>query len=319
MTGLTSSARHAFLRACALDVLVRKPGNVSIHSAGHGMDAALFLASAEAAAGPLFEAGTRVGPRIEAAVQATWAVAGCNTNLGILLLCAPVALALERFPEAADAPAVRAALVEVLADLDRADAAAAYRAIAHANPGGLGQAAEQDVHDEPAVDLRSAMALAAGRDSIAAQYRDGYALVFHTVLPALGSAFDAVPDPARDRAHDLVPDVLPNMLANGPPRMPAPGTVATVQRAYLALLATVADSHIARKRGPAAATAVMHQARAWRDRALAGASLDTDPAFHAWDAALKADGLNPGTSADLLVAGMMLGQLARSVPKRDAV
>ena len=297
-------ARAAFLRACALDVLVRKPGNVSIHSAGHGMDAALFLASAEAAAGPLFEAGTRVGPRIEAAVQATRAVAGCNTNLGILLLCAPVALALERFPEAADAPAVRAALVEVLADLDRADAAAAYRAIAHANPGGLGQAAEQDVHDEPAVDLRSAMALAAGRDSIAAQYRDGYALVFDTVLPALGPALDAVPD------------AVPDATTNG---MPAHRTVASVQRAYLALLATVADSHIARKHGPAAATAVMYQARAWRDHAVAGALLDTDPAFHAWDAALKADGLNPGTSADLLVAGMMLALLARSVPKRDAV
>ena len=315
MSRMPGRARAAFLRACALDVLVRKPGNVSVRSAAHGMDAALFLASAEAAAGPLFEAGARVGPRIEAAVQATWAVAGCNTNLGILLLCAPVAVALERFPEAADALAVRAALVEVLADLDRADAAAAYRAIARANPGGLGHAAEQDVHDEPAVDLRSAMALAAGRDSIAAQYRDGYALVFDTVLPALGSAFDAAPG----AAHDLLPDALPDVPPDDPPSMPAPGTVASVQRAYLTLLATVADSHIARKRGPAAATAVMLQARAWRDRALAGASLDTDPAFHAWDAALKADGLNPGTSADLLVAGMMLAQMVPSVPKRDAV
>ena len=37
--------------------------------------------------------GARVGQRIEAAMRATWAVAGCNTNLGILLLCAPVARA----------------------------------------------------------------------------------------------------------------------------------------------------------------------------------------------------------------------------------
>jgi triphosphoribosyl-dephospho-CoA synthase len=300
----SAHVRAAFLRACALDVQVRKPGNVSVHSAGHGMDAALFLASADAAAGPLFEAGTRVGRRVEGAVRATWAVAGCNTNLGILLLCAPVALAVERFPDAADAPALRAALAAVLGDLDRGDAAAAFRAIARANPGGLGQATEQDVHDEPAVDLRSAMALAAGRDSIAAQYRDGYALVFDTVLPALGAAFDAAPD--------LPPGLTPDATPRDRTAMPAPKTVASVQRAYLALLATVPDSHIARKRGAAEAASVMHQARAWHERASAGATLDADPAFHAWDAALKADGLNPGTSADLLVAGMMLVRLCRS-------
>ena len=300
MTAAPDRARAAFLRACALDVLVRKPGNVSIHSAGHGMDAALFLASAEAAAGPLFEPGARVGPRIEAAVQATWAVAGCNTNLGILLLCAPVALALERQPNVASTPALRAAIVQVLGDLDRADAAGAYRAIARANPGGLGSADAQDVHAEPGVDLRSAMALAADRDSIAAQYRDGYTLVFDTVLPALGPGFDAAPDTRPDSPPD-------------------PDTVTAVQRAFVALLATVPDSHIARKRGLPAATAVMHQAQAWEVRAGVGTGLDADPAFLAWDAALKADGVNPGTSADLLVAGMMLAHLARSVPKRDAL
>jgi len=290
------SARAAFLRACALDVLVRKPGNVSAHSGGHGMDAALFIASADAAAGPLFEPGARVGDRIEAAVRATWTVAGCNTNLGILLLCAPIALAVERQPHAASAAELRAAIVQVLADLDRADAAATYRAIAQANPGGLGHASDQDVRDEPAVDLRSAMALAADRDSIAAQYRDGYALVFDTVLPALGVAFDAEPRTPPDAA-----------------------TAASVQRAFVALLATVPDSHIARKRGLHVATGVMQQAQAWHARACSGEVLDADAAFLAWDAALKADGVNPGTSADLLVAAMMLCHLSRSVPKRDAV
>ena len=299
MSRATERARTAFLRACALDVLVRKPGNVSVHSAGHGMDAALFMASAEAAAGPLFVSGARVGQRIEGAVRATWAVAGCNTNLGILLLCAPVALALELHPHAADPPSLRKALGSVLRHLDRADAAAAYRAIAHANPGGLGHAADQDVHAEPDVDLRSAMALAADRDTIAAQYRDGYALVFETVLPSLGPAFNSVSIPACNRAPA------------GASFAPAARTVDAVQRAYLALLAAAPDSHIARKRGLETATALMHQARAWCNRAAPGAVLDADPAFHAWDAALKADGLNPGTSADLLVAGMMLAMLSR--------
>ena len=41
-------ARSAFLCACRLDVAVRKPGNVSRASPGHGMQAAMFLASAAA-------------------------------------------------------------------------------------------------------------------------------------------------------------------------------------------------------------------------------------------------------------------------------
>ncbi|KNZ33052.1 MAG: triphosphoribosyl-dephospho-CoA synthase [Methylibium sp. NZG] len=321
MTRTPGRACAAFLRACALDVLVRKPGNVSVHSAGHGMDAALFLASAEAAAGPLFEGGARVGPRIEGAVRASWAAAGCNTNLGILLLCAPIALALERSPEAADAATLRAAIVDVLADLDRADAAAAFRAIAQANPGGLGHATQHDVRDEPAIDLRTAMALAAERDSLAAQYRDGYPLVFDTVLPALGPAFDADAEAAGARGPELGtagtfgPDTgRPLALGAAPNHAPPADTVASVQRAYLALLATVPDSHIARKRGAEPARDLMQQARAWQERALSGVELDADPAFRAWDAALKAAGLNPGTTADLLVAGMMLALLLRAEP-----
>jgi triphosphoribosyl-dephospho-CoA synthase len=291
MTLAAERARIAFTRACALDVLVRKPGNVSLASPGHGMDAALFLASAKAAAVALCTPGARVGPRIEAAVQATWAVAGCNTNLGILLLCAPVALAFDLRPQATTLDALRATISHVLGDLDRADAAAAYRAIAQANPGGLGTAADQDVHDEPSIDLRAAMALAADRDSIAMQYRDGYSLVFDVGLAALGSAF-------RPAAAALPDD------------SPGPATVAAVQRAYLALLSAVPDSHITRKHGSEVANTVMRQAQGWHARALAGAGLDADPDFQAWDAALKADGTNPGTTADLLVVSIMLASLA---------
>ena len=56
-----------------IDVAVRKPGNVSLASAGHRMQADMFLASAQAAVGPLFAPGERVGDRIEGAMAATWA------------------------------------------------------------------------------------------------------------------------------------------------------------------------------------------------------------------------------------------------------
>lgn len=275
----------AFRLACRLDVEVRKPGNVSLHSAGHGMEARHFLASAEAAAPALCRPGARVGARIEAAVEATWAVAGCNTNLGILLLAAPLAAAAEAMPGPASAAGLRQSLATVLRSLDREDAAAAFRAIARARPGGLGEAEAQDVRQPPTVGLREAMALAAGRDRLAACYAEDGAELFDLGLAtwqAAGGRWDR----------------------------PADG----VQAVFLAWLASGPDSHIRRKHGPQAAQAVTAQAAAWRARAAAGVRVDEDPAFAAWDAALKAQGLNPGSSADLTVASLFLAALLDPPP-----
>ena len=278
----TEHACACFLRACELDVAVRKPGNVSLASPGHGMQAAMFIASAQAAAGPLFEAGARVGKRIEAAVSATWAVAGCNTNLGILLLCAPIAKAVEMRPDAREPAALQAAINAVLADLDVKDAAAAYRAIARANPGGLGSAPSQDVQQPPSVDLRAAMALAAPRDSIARQYRDGFVDLFTLGLPALGGGFLRGSEAAQ---------------------------MAAVQRLYLRLLSRFADSHIVRKHGKAVAQIVMTAAQTWADRAEQAPTPQADAEFAAWDEALKLSRINPGTTADLTVATLLIAGL----------
>ena len=285
-------ARACFLRACELDVAVRKPGNVSRASAGHGMQADMFIASAQAAAGPLFQPGARVGERIEAAVDASWAVAGCNTNLGILLLCAPIALAVERRPEASSPAALRAAIEDVLADLDPLDSQAAYRAIARARPGGLGSAPSEDVREPPTLDLRAAMTLAAHRDSVARQYRDGHADLFDIGLPALG---------ALDKGLSLAAPSASGLFDAA--------TVAAVQRLYLALLGRFADSHIVRIHGEAVAHIVMTAAQAWQALARGGRELDTDPGFAGWDASLKAQRINPGTTADLTVATLLVAGL----------
>ena len=285
----TDRARACFVRACELDVAVRKPGNVSRESSGHGMHADMFIASAHAAAGPLFEPGARVGQRIEAAVAATWEVAGCNTNLGILLLCAPIALAVEQQPDALTASALHEAIKAVLSDLDLADAQAAYRAIARARPGGLGSAPEQDVHQPPSVDLRAAMALAADRDSIARQYRDGYAELFDAALAASVKGFSLMQTTAASGAGSR--------------------TVAAVQRLYLALLSRMADSHIVRNHGEAVAQIVMTAAQAWLRRSQRNETLDAEPEFAAWDASLKTARINPGTTADLTVAALLIAGL----------
>ena len=282
MTSLTP--RQAFLRACTLDVAVPKPGNVSLHAAGHGMQAAQFLASASVAADAICQRGATVGQRIEAAVVATRVAVGCNTNLGILLLCAPLACA----AQSTHLP-LKQALQQVLAGLTVDDAAAAFRAIAHANPGGLGDAPEQDVRQAPSVTLLQAMALAAERDRIAAQYRDGFAEVFASAQ-GLPAGF-RLPAPAATTPADA-------------------STTAAVQGLYLGWLGSGLDSHIVRKQGRTVAQNVMSAAQVWQRRSAWAVPLDADPAFADWDQALKHAGVNPGTSADLTVASLMTAGLA---------
>lgn len=262
-------ARDCFLRACELDVTVRKPGNVSVASPGHRMRAEQFIASAEAAAVVLFETGATVGERIERAVAQTHAAVGCNTNLGIVLLIAPLAAAAER-PGALDSvAALLGALSDVLAALDPADSRAAYRAITLANPAGLGQVAQADVSTVPRIGLREAMGLAAPRDLIARQYANGFADVFDAMRRDVASGF---------------------VLAQAQP--------ADVQRVYLGWLSRHPDSHIVRKHGEALAHTVMSAAQGW----VSHPAPDRAPAFAEWDESLKAAGVNPGTSADLTVA-----------------
>ena len=133
-----------FLAACRAELDALKPGNVHVHAAGHGMEVAQFEASAVAAA-PFLARGRRWRRRSAScgAVEASFAAAGCNTNLGILLLCAPLAAAAELPGDATSARRLRV----VLNGFDDDDAAAVFAAIRLASPGGLGAVPEQDVAD----------------------------------------------------------------------------------------------------------------------------------------------------------------------------
>lgn len=288
-SALIERARAAFLDACRLDVETAKPGNVSMASPGHGMVAAQFVASADAAADALIAPGVPVGERILDAVSRTQQVAGCNTNLGIVLLVAPLAAALDCLAETSGfdpaAPlspiAWRAATQQVLARLDVDDARAAYRAIALANPGGLGDAPEQSVHEVPSVDLRAAMTLAADRDSIARQYANGFADLFATGLGAVREA----------------PAHAPSLAA---------------LNAYLAFLAGWPDSHIVRKHGLALAQSVTLAALEHHTRLRHAFAQHRQPQtthLDAWDTQLKSRAVNPGTSADLTVATLFVAAL----------
>ena len=165
---------RAFLDACLAELDALKPGNVHRFGDGHRMTTADFAASAEAAAPLIGRQGLPVGSRIRLAVEATQGAVGQNTNLGIILLAAPLAgAALE--PDNGD---LYFRLHHVLQGLGIDDARETYQAIRAARPGGLGDAPRHDVAAEPEVTLLEAMRAAEGRDRIAWNYTHDFADIF---------------------------------------------------------------------------------------------------------------------------------------------
>lgn len=270
----------AFRAACLEELKAPKPGNVHVFAASRkGVE--LFVRSAQAAAGPLTAPGERTGARILGAVQATQAAVGSNTNLGIILLCAPLA----RAAETGDAD-VRAALRHVLDDLDINDARLAFAAISQAAPGGLGRAGRHDVHAPATVTLRYAMAEAAARDQIACQYVTAFDAVFSLGLDTLAAA--------QERWGSATPATL---------------------RVFLGFLAAFEDSHVVREHGRAVASELRARAVTFGERLTRAEHWrDLLPDLLAWDRSLKQRSINPGTSADLTVATLFVHRLRNTLP-----
>ncbi|MCG3201773.1 MAG: hypothetical protein NFCOHLIN_01643 [Gammaproteobacteria bacterium] len=259
--------------ACRLEVQALKPGNVSVHAAGHRMHAHDFFRSAEAIAPVIALPGLTVGERILRSVEATIAEVGCNTNLGIVLLLAPLAHAVL---EGDRGLGLRDRLGLVLRELTVADAVSAYRAIRLANPAGLGSSATQDVADAPTVTLLDAMRAAAQRDRIASQYASDYVDIFSVGVPAIASA-----------------------AACGW------GAEWTAVACYLRFASEFPDTHVVRKHGPERAEAVRARFRAVETHIKACDNPATAvPILLRLDNNLKEEGVNPGTSADLTVTSL---------------
>lgn len=169
-----------------VEATAAKPGNV--HPGASFPDLAYDdLVAAAVAIAPAIDraAATPVGDTILAAVEAARAATDTNANFGIVLLTAPLAAVPDGQP--LDAAAVE----RVLARLDAGDAAAIWRAIARARPGGMGRVASDDVAGPPPDDIRAAMRAAAGRDRIAALWAHGFEPLFAGPVADLAAAVDA--------------------------------------------------------------------------------------------------------------------------------
>lgn len=264
--------------ACLLEASAPKPGNVSPGIAFHDTRYEDFLASAAAIAPAFLDAGAYpIGETIRRAIEDTRRWTGANTNLGIVLLLAPLA----RAAHASSPKSLRDRVRHVISATTVSDAAAVYSAIRIARPGGLGAIAEEDVAASPSVTLAAAMELASNRDDIAREYVTGFGRTFTIGAPAL----------AKARASGLDwPDAI--------------------VECYLALLADSPDTLITRKLGPDAANEV--RARAVEVRAAGGMRTNSGRrAVASFDLELRdaRNSRNPGTTADITAAAVFVALL----------
>ena len=270
----TAQVATAVELACRLEASAPKPGNVHPGRSFGDMRFEDFLASGRAIAPVMANAANRpLGRTILRAIEATREATAANTNLGLVLLMAPLA----RAALVSEAP-LRESVREILGASTIDDAKWMYQAIRLAGAGGMGSAPEQDLATEPSRTLLEVMRLASGRDSVAYEYASNYDITFGHTLPML----------RRARSDRLEwPDA--------------------VVESYLALLALRPDTLIARKLGATVAGEVSEQAagvvRAGGVRTRRGLE-----AIKAFDARLSDEhnSRNPGTTADLIAAGILV-------------
>lgn len=254
--------------SCAWEALARKPGNVRPDRDFRDLNFNEMLASGFAIA-PILNRTRElgIGRAIHHAVAATRSLTRSNSNLGIILLLAPLC-----WPETLTVKTVS----ETLDAMTLEDSKWIFDAIQMAQPGGLGKANEQDVTSTPTLPIREIMCSAQDRDAIARQYANGYADIVAIGLTTLEIGL-------ADCGY-LEEAILQTQLA---------------------FLGELPDTLIARKRGREEAEESARLANAarveWGRRPGPPFAL---PAYRKLQQWLEAEGnqRNPGATADLIAA-----------------
>lgn len=278
-----STLQGLVLDSFRTEVNAFKPGNVNRFTDGHGMTSDDFLLSAELVTPLLCDRNLSVGQRILESVKITRQKVGTNTNLGMLLLFAPIIIAAERMHEKTVA-ALQQQLQGILLSVDTYDSRLIFQAIKEANPGGLGQSSKYDVVLNPDCELFVAMTVASERDTIARQFTTGFQDIFQTGL---------------------------NVIKEFTLRWNSVEWAAVA--CYLTFLANIPDSHIVRKYGIQTAEQVRKKAVIIAEQFKKNDNPeDAQVALFRFDRDLKETQINPGTSADLTAASLLVYGLIKS-------
>lgn len=255
-----------------------KPGNVDRRRDLPGLRFEHFLAGAVGAHDGLIAGagGTPVGEAFEQAVAGMSNQSGGNTQFGALLLLVPLVKA----ASASDHPGetIAASAAEIVDATTVADAAAFYRAFEHVDVA-VGDLPESitapDVRrganavsdlEDRGLTLSDVLAESATVDGVARECVEGFPRSI-----AVADAIQNGAGPVSDRAA----------------------------RAFLAQLAREPDTHVAKRHGEKTAHNVMVRTQEARE--------SDDPGLvEAFAESLVEAGINPGTTADLVAAGLFI-------------
>lgn len=266
--------------ACLLEAAARKAGNVHPQRSFDNLDYEDFARAAPIVAEILSASETTaLGQRILKTVEETHRVCRSNVNLGIVMLLAPLT--------AVDpSRKIENGVLDVLQELTIEDAEFVYRAIDIAKPGGMGRTDDQEIGTKPTKTLRETMALSQDRDSIAGEYVTGFEITLNYSLPFL-------------RCVEHFEESWETAIVG----------------LHLNLIAKYSDTLIARKCGVEISAAAKRKAQTVLDSGWP----DTEKGrtlFKEFDRWLREDGhrRNPGTTADLVAAGLFVAFRERIFP-----
>jgi triphosphoribosyl-dephospho-CoA synthase len=275
-----TQVKMAFEYACKLDVMSIKPGNVFLNSPGYGMTHKDFLQSSMACSDIMCEKNINFGVKILESIKASMNIVGCNTNLGIVLLCTPIIEAIYMNKDHIFLPNN---LKKVINNITIQDTKLVYRAINIANAGGMNSKDKFDLKNSDKNDftLLEAMKYARSYDSIANEYSS----YFHHIINNLSINW-------RNYFNLMKNDEY--------------ATTAT----YLEQISKYPDTLIARKHGIKVSIRVSER---FKDLAKEYCASKMPNGLNnkllLVDSELKMQGLNPGTTADVVVASIFINRL----------
>lgn len=290
------------------EVVAAKPGNVNRSCDFEDLHLVDFLSAGITVGQTLAEHQRHpqgLGKLVLEMVRNSKSVCQSNANLGIALLFGPLGNAAIHLLQTQSAVAspdhLQQACQEVISNAEVADTRLIYQAINLAQPGGMGKVSESDLADAGSLSVfdtpEAVMKRAAERDLIALEYATGFSTTFQQTLPQL-LQFQAM-------GYPLQWSII--------------GTT-------IFLLGQAPDSLIHRKLGSEAAKSVQNQAlqvgNGWWGRSLPDwnefrenfwQSISDDLAD--FDFHLRSDGhrRNPGTTADLIAAGLFAGLVSGAI------
>jgi triphosphoribosyl-dephospho-CoA synthase len=284
--------------AILLEASAHKPGNVNIVTDFEHTRYEHFLASAVAASSSFKSAATQglsssekrnfqLGLLIKQCINdiAAWQRGG-NTLLGTVILLSPMAIAagMTIAKNGFEVASFRRNLKIVVESTTPDDAVNLYSAIEIANPGGLGKAPDLDVTDPASkrrilvdgVTLYDVFKIAEKYDTICSEWTSNYRVTFNIAYPILKQRLKKEADPSQ-----------------------------AIVQTFLEVLSQVPDTFIARKAGNQKASEVSLEARRIVD--LGGVETSEGrERLRKFDLQLRRSGnlLNPGTTADIVAAGL---------------